>query len=151
MPRVHVQAASIINAPQSTLYAILADYRNCHPRILPRKYFSDLVVEQGGMGEGTIIAFMMTLGGKARRARMTVSEPTPGSVLQERDPASDTTTTFTVEAMDHDTSRVTIHTTWTRRGLRGLIERMVAPAMLRKVYVEELENLRVMAERLGTT
>jgi hypothetical protein len=54
-------------------------------------------------------------------------------------------TMFRVEPED-DGSRVTIATDWTPAGgFSGLMERLFAPGMLRKVYVEELGLLATYA------
>ena len=46
--------SAIIAAPPAAVYAVLADYRNHHPHILPQQYFHNFVVEEGGQGAGTI-------------------------------------------------------------------------------------------------
>jgi hypothetical protein len=50
-------------------------------------------------------------------------------------------TTFTVDHELDGTSRVTIHTRWYSHGLAGLVERLFAPRMLRRVYAAELTLL----------
>ncbi len=52
MPLLHASAERTIPAPAAAVYALLADYRDGHPRILPPA-FSDLTVLQGGIGAGT--------------------------------------------------------------------------------------------------
>jgi hypothetical protein len=49
-----VVASAHIAAAPAQVYAIIANYREGHPRILPKE-FSGLTVEQGGIGAGTII------------------------------------------------------------------------------------------------
>lgn len=58
MPLLHVAAERIIPAPTDAAYALLADYRNGHPRILPPA-FTDLTVLRGGTGAGTEIRFAL--------------------------------------------------------------------------------------------
>ena len=53
MTQLRIAVSSLIQAPAQQAYAIIADYRNGHPRILPRPYFVSLTVEQGGVGAGT--------------------------------------------------------------------------------------------------
>src|SRR5215211_352303 len=96
MARIHAEAAATISAEPEVVYNIIADYENRHPLILPEEYFSDLRVEEGGQGEGTVITFNMKVGGSRTSYKMRVEEPQPGRVLVERDLNSDTATTFTV-------------------------------------------------------
>jgi hypothetical protein len=141
MPRVYAAASAVISAPPAVVYGLLADYRSGHPGILPERYFSDLRVEQGGVGAGTVITFTMTLFGSERSFRTEIIEPEPGRVLVERTLGGDGTTTFTVDPAGDGHSRVTIATEWTSPGLRGWVERWLAPPALRKVYAAELANL----------
>ncbi len=146
MPRVHVEASATVDAKPEVVYGILSDYNNGHPRILPDENFSNLRVEQGGVGEGTVISFVSKVGGAARNFRMRIEEPEPGRILIERDLASDTVTTFTVSPVGDGHSLVKIATDWSASpGISGLVEKIVAPAMLRKVYEAELRKLEVVA------
>jgi hypothetical protein len=70
-----------------------------------------------------------------------VGEPEPGRVLIESAPARCMLTTFTVDPDIDGGSIVRIETTWYSAGLRGAVERMVAPRMLRRVYEQELRLL----------
>jgi hypothetical protein len=128
------------------VYSILADYREGHPHILPRRYFTSLAVEQGGVGEGTVIRFGMRAFGKTRESRATVSEPEPGRVLVETVLGdSGIVTTFVVEP-DGRRSRVTISTELnSAAGLRGLFERYATTKFLKRVYATELEQLNGFA------
>lgn len=55
MSQIHAQATAVIDAPPEVVYAILADYRADHPAILPKQYFAECAVEEGGQGAGTVI------------------------------------------------------------------------------------------------
>jgi hypothetical protein len=79
------------------VYAILADYRNGRPRILPERYFSNLEVERGRVGAGTVIRFQVRTLGITRSFRGEVTEPKPGRVLVESYPQTGEVTSFTVE------------------------------------------------------
>jgi hypothetical protein len=57
--KTQVTASAEIDAPAQRVYSILADYREGHPRILPKEYFPFLQVEQGGIGAGTRLHFQM--------------------------------------------------------------------------------------------
>ncbi len=50
MGQAHAKASALIDAPPAEIYAILADYHNGHPHILPKQYFSDFKVEAGRIG-----------------------------------------------------------------------------------------------------
>ena len=128
-----------VRAPADRVYEILADFRTHHPRILPPA-FSDLRVEAGGRGAGTVIAFAVTLGGRRRSVRARVDEPEPGRVLTETALDSGAVTTFTV-APEGAGCRVRIETAWAPKGLLGWIEGLLAPRMLRRLYAQELELL----------
>ena len=88
-----------INSSPKIVYGIIADYRDAHPKILPKPPFVSLIVEQGGIGAGTIVRVQMKVMGKLQTFRTVVTEPEPGRVLVE---TNDTgyITTFTVEPID---------------------------------------------------
>lgn len=144
-----VKASARVGAPADVVYSIIADYRNGHPHILPKKYFEWLEVEQGGRGEGTVIRFQMRVLGQSRVLRAVVTEPDPGRVLVETDTGgAGPVTTFTVEP-EESGSHVTFSTKLTSAGgLIGFAERFVLRRLLRRIYVCELEQLgRVAVER----
>lgn len=133
---------SIVGAPAPVVYGILADYREGHPSILPRRYFDGLEVETGGLGAGTRIRFRIRAFGAVRSVRADVTEPIPGRELVETDVATGAATRFLVEPVsDGRASRVTFETTWRRAGIGGWAERWLAPRYLRKVYRAELALL----------
>lgn len=132
-----------IAAPADVVYRVIADYRQHHPHILPPS-FSEFVVEEGGVGEGTRIRFATTTGGRTRRFHQRVEEPEPGRVLREVDVDGDLVTTFAVTPKGEG-CHVRIETTWAGAGLRGMVERLVAPRMLKRVYDDELARLEAYA------
>ena len=143
MNTIHVEVTATIDAPPQSVYTVLADYRTHHPHILPKAYFADLVVEQGGIGAGTVIVAHMNVYGAKRSYRLAVTEPQPGRVLVESDAAAGMSTTFTVEPLDGGArSRVTIATTaQPAPGIAGWLERLVNPTITRRIYGDELEQL----------
>lgn len=142
MSMVNVVASGMIAAPASQVYSILADYRNHHPHILPKAYFTDLEVEEGGSGEGTVFRAALQLMGRKQRFRMRVTEPEPGRVLAETDLDTDLVTKFIVEPRASGQTEVTIATTFQPSpGLKGWLERLTAPGFLRRVYRTELQQL----------
>ena len=62
-------------------------------------------------------------------------------MLIESDKSRRMLTTFTVDPERDGRSRVRIQTRWYTDGLAGIVQRLVAPRMLAKVYRQELELL----------
>lgn len=140
MAELRVTVERSIAAPPERVYRYLADYREHHPRFLPPA-FSDLRVEQGGIGGGTVHTFRLTAGGRTRQYRMRVEEPEPGRVLTESDMGSSLVTTFTV-VPEGGGCRVRIETRWQGApGVGGFFERLFAPRVLRRLYADVLERL----------
>ena len=138
MALLHVSAEQTISAPADAVYALLADYLDGHPRILPPA-FSDFTVLKGGVGTGTIIRFSLTLSGRRQEIEARVDEPEPGRVLTETYPHKEAVTRFTVDPVGSD-CRLRIETSWKPSGgIAGLIDRLVAPRLFRKLYSEELD------------
>ncbi len=153
MRQVHAEASAVIDARPEEVYLILVDYRDGHPQILPREHFRDLSIEAGGRGTGTIIRFRVRIGTVERSYRMLVSEPEPGRVLVEADIESSLTTTFTVTPVNNDRqTRVQIATEWeASSGLIGLLEQVLTPPMLRRVYYKELRQLAAVVHSKGNS
>ncbi len=146
MRRIHIQTTSVINAPAAEVYTLLADYRNGHNLVVPREYFSDLTVEQGGYGAGTIVSFSVKAGGSTHNYRDVVSEPELGRVLVESDTLSTKVTTFTVTPLNDAQSMVQIATDMDASpGIRGFFERVLAPRILRGMYNKELKQINDVA------
>jgi hypothetical protein len=142
-----VSAMRRIPAPPAEVYAILADYTDGHPHILPSAYFRNIEVEKGGVGAGTRIRFDMTALGTTRTIRADIEEPSPGRVLVERDVEGKSVTSFTIApAREGRESDVTIRTELTTRGgILGVVERMASKALLERVYRDELARLAAYA------
>jgi hypothetical protein len=140
MAALRVVAERTIGAPADKVYGVMADYQQHHPRVLPPA-FSDWVVEQGGVGTGTVVGFNVKTAGRIRQFRVQVAEPEPGRVLSESDTDSSLVTRFTVDPATGG-SRVRIETTWQGAGgFGGLMERLFAPRVMRKLYADELDRL----------
>jgi Polyketide cyclase / dehydrase and lipid transport len=147
-PEKHtITASAIIPARRERVYSLIANYNDGHPRILP-KQFSSLVVEQGGVGAGTVIRFQMSMLGRKQTFRAAITEPDPGRVLVETYlDTSGAVTTFTVSPGTAPAdSNVTISTELpVSSGFLGKIERTLSTLMLRPIYFKELENLARVA------
>jgi hypothetical protein len=143
-----VSAAARIDAAPERVYAIIADYHNGHAGILPRE-FSDLSVERGGVGDGTIIRFRMQMMGTAKSFRAEITEPEPGRVLVETYlDSGGVDTTFTVRPDSSGLKAdVMISTKFpVRGGLLGAVQRFLTTRYLRSIYQRELA---LLAERAG--
>jgi hypothetical protein len=143
LTRHRVTASACIPAAPRRVYNVLADYRNAHRHILPPR-FSDLTVERGGFGAGTIIRFRLRVAGRRQTYRVAVTEPEPGRILAETNlEGKVAVTTFTVTPDGPgEMSKVTIATELpVRSGLLGAIERFLTTKMLQPLYREELRRL----------
>ena len=149
MPIIEFQASRIVPAPPRIVYSVIADYRDGHPRILPKPPFLDLVVEQGGYGAGTVFRCGTRLLGRTQTFRAIISEPEPGRVLVEKFIDQDSQTIFTVDhEADPNQSRVTFHTVMNVPGIAGYFQKWMVPRLLLPIYKQELENLAVHAQAL---
>lgn len=146
--RYEVSYTAKVDAPATTVYRIIADYNNGHPRILPSA-FRNMVVERGGIGAGTQTRFEVRAFGQTQSIRHEVFEPDPGRVLVERDLDVDAQTTFTVDPVANG-SQVTIRSQLlSRSGPAGVIERFLSRRFLLRLYREELANLEREARLAG--
>ncbi len=146
MSDYRISASAAIEAPAPTLYALIADYHSGHQKILPRPPFGALVVEQGGVGAGTVIRFETKFLGVTDTTRSRITEPEPGRVLQETDLAGRFYTTFTVDPTPSGGARVTITTVVRARGgPLGWLERQLMTRFLRTTFEKELTLLRTAA------
>jgi len=151
MNSYHAEGSRIIKAPPERVYAILTDYRDAHPRILPKPWFISLHVEKGGVGEGTLINFQMRVLGKTQNFRAAISEPDPGHEIDEicLEPEG-VITRFFVRPVEHSQqSQVTIQTEGEihSKGVLGWLERLFATTYLHHVFRKELELLAASAEQ----
>jgi hypothetical protein len=141
----HIVAASAertIDAPADQAYQYLADM-HLHSRLLPPPFY-DFQVEEGGTG--SVVRYKINFARGVRELRMQVTEPEPGRTLVHADTGgSGLVTTFTVtpqggQALVTITSRFDGET-----GVAGLVERIIAPRRLHRVYAEELARLDAYA------
>jgi Polyketide cyclase / dehydrase and lipid transport len=137
---IHIEASSVIDARPDAIYAVLSDYRVGHPAIVPKQYFTELVVEKGGQGAGTVVKGNVRLFGSDYPLHQLVSEPEPGRVLKETDIETGQYTTFTIEPLKGGSqSQVTIASEFpSPGGLAGFMTRLMLPLVTRRMYREEL-------------
>jgi hypothetical protein len=143
MSELKISASIVIPASPVDIYAVMSDYRIGHPAVLPKPYFSKLVVVEGGQGAGTILEVHMDVYGTKRVFHQVVSEPEPGRVLVETDIQAGVVTSFTVDPLgDGNQSRVTIATqSRLSPGIQGVLERLINPLIVGRIYKQELEHL----------
>jgi len=147
MTTLRVSATRRIAAPADVAYDIIADYRDGHPRIIPPRWFRNLRVESGGVGQGTVIRFEMHAFGSIQQARGQVTEPVPGRVLVETYDDGAKTSFTVVPAEDGRAADVTILTEMAskKNGFLGVVERAVIRSFLGKAFKEELQLLDTVA------
>ena len=148
--KIAASAERRVHAPADRVYGYIRDFNHHHRYFLPPE-FSGFVIEEGGVGAGTVHRFTLTLAGKPRTARMRVDEPVPGRVLTETDSTSGLVTTFSVEPSGARECRVRISTVYEARGMRGIAERLAVPKMLERLYQSELALLERYALSRGSS
>jgi hypothetical protein len=148
MTPYYAEESAIIPARPEAVYAVLVDYRQAHPQILPAA-FIDLTVEQGGHGAGTVFTTTLRVMGREVTYHMVASEPEPGRVLVEADPAAGVVTTFTLTPVNGgQQTDLQIATEFAPKpGLMGLGERLLNPPVTRRIYREELGKLAAYLQR----
>lgn len=146
MAKHTISASKLISAPVRSVYDLIADYRNGHPRILPKPYFVSLHVEEGGYGAGTVINFQMQLMGRVQSFHSMITEP--GQTLVETDMNTGAVNTFTVDPRsDGQEAFVMIRTTTNvPDGIPGKIQGWLTTWLLRPLYEKELGQLDTVAK-----
>jgi Polyketide cyclase / dehydrase and lipid transport len=138
MPLVRVEADRAIGARAAVVYGVLADYSAHHPKIMPPDHFSNLEVELGGVGEGTVFHITVRAGGKRQLMHMRVSEPEPGRVLCETNLDTGVVTQFTVSGNGSESSVLRMSSEWESPGLKGWLDRLFTARLTKKLFMEQL-------------
>lgn len=143
MSTIKAEATAIIDASPDAIYGILADYRVGHPAILPKPYFKELIVKEGGTGDGTVILVTMTVWGREYRYHQKVTEPEPGRILMETDINTGQFSTFIVDPIGEGRqARVTIRSEIPASpGFAGFMEHLMTPRIMRNIFNKELRQL----------
>ncbi len=142
---INIAGSAVIPASAQHVYGIIADYREGHLHIAPPRYFRNLVVEEGGVGEGTKLRFEMTLFGRTLPSACAISEPEPGRVLVESTVDGSAVTRFIVEPLEGGKAcSVTISTDLKSMGFIG---NMLIRPLFKRIYREELALLAEYATR----
>ena len=142
MPEYKFSVSELINSPSNLVYNIIADYKDGHPKILPKPPFVSLEVKEGGFGAGTVMLVRMKVMGRLQSYTSVVSEPEPGRLLIE---TNDTgyITTFSVEPKENNKKSLVAFTTEIPRGsaLMKKLEFHLTKLFLIPVYKKELKLL----------
>ncbi|WP_328606017.1 SRPBCC family protein [Amycolatopsis sp. NBC_00345] len=133
MGKVTATAERTIDAPVDKVRELVADYAETRPKLLTEHY-RDYEVTAGGHGAGTEASWKLQATSKrVRDVAATVSEPSPGTLV-ETDANSSMVTTWTV-ASAGERSLVRIETSWDGAGgIGGFFEKTFAPGGLKKIY-----------------
>src|SRR5947209_18424335 len=138
MATVTAAATKAVDASPARVLEFLRDYREGRPQILTENY-SAYRVEQGGQGNGTVIAYHFAAGGRERDYRLAVEEVASG--LLERDQLSSFVNRWTV-APSGAGAQVTLESSWQGAGgIGGVFERIFAPLGLRRIHAQVLDKL----------
>jgi Polyketide cyclase / dehydrase and lipid transport len=140
---LEIESSRVIDAAPADIYAVIADYNVGHQAILPRKYFTELVVEKGGTGAGTVTRLTMKVMGKEFKYHQIVSEPESGRVIKEADMDTPQYSTFTFDPVNGGKqTRVTINIFHPQSaGIMGFLEKLTTPPLTRRILDQELQNL----------
>lgn len=136
------QESKIIPASAELIYNIITDYHEGHPAILPTRYFTHLEIVEGGRGLGTVIDVEMSFFGAKAAYHLEITEARPYTLMVEEDKAQGVVTSFILDPLDENQTRVTIQTKMpSKAGLAGWVEKQMNSWVMRKVYREELDQL----------
>lgn len=143
MNTFNITATKVIDARPEDVYGVFADYVVAHNAILPKPFFTGMDVKKGGRGAGTEVLVHTKALGQERHMFMVVSEPTPGRVLMETEPATGLVTHFTVEPLNGGRqAKVTISTDFPiPAGFSGWLQKTIQAPLIRPVYLKELDNV----------
>lgn len=137
-----VTAERIIDAPPERVYNVVIDMEE-HRKILP-KQFESLEVVIGGKGAGTVFRMSLNVMGNRSTLEMSIAEPEPGRVIEERDDRAGITTTWTLTPLeDGRRCLLQLMSEFPRKpGFAGLMERLFTPPVIRSIYKQELHNIQ---------
>jgi hypothetical protein len=140
---LQVISSAVIDASPEVIYAVFSDYEVAHKAILPKPYFSEMVVLAGGQGAGTVIDVHMDVFGNKKTYHLAVTEPEPGRLLVETDYLTGERTHFIMEPLPNGRqTKVTIDSKFNvSPGFAGKIERFITPLVTGYFFKKELGNL----------
>lgn len=141
MAQVHAVTDHHVNAPVAEVRAALADYQSVRPAI-QTEHYRDYRVLEGGVGDGTVVAWVLQATSKRSRDIVADISITADGDVVERDRNSTLVTTYRVTAHGDRLSHVRVESTWKGAGgIGGFFERTFAPKGLDRIHTAVLENL----------
>lgn len=93
---IRVAAEGEIAAPPGRVYAILADYREGRPSMMPPAIPNPRAIA-GGVGDGAVATATVALAGRAASTTLRITEPEPGRALRETADENGALTGFVVD------------------------------------------------------
>lgn len=143
MSMFQVRVSAVVEATPEEVYAVFSDYEIAHRAILPKPYFAEMVILEGGQGAGTVIDVQMNVFGNKKTYHLTVTEPKPGRLLVETDYTTGEVTHFRMEPLPGERrTEVTIESKFKGSdGLAGKIEGLITTPITRYIFKKELANL----------
>mmetsp|Transcript_4814 Transcript_4814/g.6728 ORF Transcript_4814/g.6728 Transcript_4814/m.6728 type:complete len:161 (-) Transcript_4814:200-682(-) len=154
--RFRVEESSLIQAPSSLVYTVIADYNQHHGNIIPPKMFAGLKVLKGsGVGTGTRIACTFRILGQTDTLIMDVTElQSTGNtrIIQEIDSRAKNITQFLITKRGDNSCTVTIRTDTLRQQgwVVGAIDQFMSTMIMRHMYREELKQLDKYAQSISS-
>lgn len=142
METIIIEASRVIPANIKTVYDVIADYEGGHQAILPKPAFREMNVLEGGYGAGTRLRVHVRIWGQSYYYNQIVEEPEPGRVILERDLDTGQYTTFTLDSLSDNSTKVTITSVNPlSEGIKGFLERISQPTIISNLFKQELRNL----------
>jgi uncharacterized protein YndB with AHSA1/START domain len=141
MGQVYAATERVIGGAPEEVYDAIADYAHTRKDLLPAQY-SEYEVREGGKGAGTVVHWKLQATQKrVRDCLMTVTEPTPGQLV-EADANSSMVVTWKVTPAGEGKAKVSVETTWQGAGgIGGFFERTFAPKGINRIHDEVLARL----------
>jgi hypothetical protein len=153
MTQLQASALTMVNAPAEHVLAVLSDYHEVRPYLLPDE-FGDYEVLSGGVGAGTEVRWTMALDSVLRNKKgkrpkppkrppwdclVEVSTPEPERIV-ERDTRSSLVATWVLRSSEDDErTAIRVDVTWEQTG--GMFARQREQLALRTLYETLLTNL----------
>lgn len=141
MPEIRSEASKVLAFPADEIYAVISDYKVGHPAILPKKYFKEYELLEGGQGAGSLIRVQMEVMGTREEFTLLASEPEKNRHLMEVDKSRGTRTSFLLEPQEKGTKVSIISISPSSKGIKGFFERLIVPSVSKKIFREELDIL----------
>lgn len=143
MTMLAVETSKIINAPAPAIHAVIADYHGGHQEILPRPYFTEMIVKEGGYGAGTRLTVKMNFFGMKYTYNQIVTEPEIGRIIKDTDINTGEGATFILDPLD-DGQRTKVSIIIDMEigsGIGAMMKKLTTPPLIRFIMNKELDNL----------